>query len=130
MNWYFVAAGMLLIATGLVHSIFGEMLVFRRMRAGRRIPTNGGQVLREAHVRILWASWHLATVMGACVAILLVWLAQPSSRYLANTLPVHAATGAMLASSLLVYVGTQGKHPGWLALLLAAILALTGQLVS
>ncbi|MBL8379962.1 MAG: type II toxin-antitoxin system PemK/MazF family toxin [Burkholderiales bacterium] len=33
------------------------------MRAQGYIPTDGGQVLREPHVRILWASWHIVTVV-------------------------------------------------------------------
>lgn len=56
MNIYFLAAAVLLILIGLVHSILGEKLIFRRMRKGGFIPTNGGPALREPHVRILWAT--------------------------------------------------------------------------
>ena len=59
MNWYFIAAGVLSFLIGFVHSVLGESLIFRRMRAGGFIPTIGGQLLREPQVRILWASWHV-----------------------------------------------------------------------
>ena len=106
--------------------VLGESLIFRRMRARGFIPTNGGQVLREPHVRILWASWHVVTVLGWCLAALLIWLALPTSSA-ATQLPVaRAVSGSMLASSILVLVGTKGKHPGWLGLLGVAILTAIG----
>lgn len=126
MNWYFIAAGILSFVIGLVHSMLGELLIFRRMRAGGFIPTNGGQVLREPHVRILWASWHVVTALGWCLAALLIWLAVPTSSATAQLAVAHAVSGSMLASSILVLVGTKGKHPGWLGLLGVAILTATG----
>ena len=53
MNPYFLAAAVLLIAIGLIHSILGERIIFRRMRTQGMIPTQGGNLLREigrAHV--------------------------------------------------------------------------------
>jgi hypothetical protein len=126
MNWYFLAAGVLTFSIGLVHSIFGERLVFRRMRSAGFIPTNGGQVLHEHHVRILWASWHIVTAMGWCMAVALFWLALPSSRHLAQSPVAMAVVASMFASSLLVLVGTKGKHLGWAGLLGVAILTTMG----
>jgi hypothetical protein len=126
MNWYFVAAGILSFAIGLVHSVLGESLIFRRMRASGFIPTNGGQVLREPHVRILWASWHVVTALGWCLAALLIWLAFPTSSAMPHLPIALAVSGSMLASSILVLVGTKGKHPGWLGLLGVAILTSIG----
>ena len=127
MNWYFVAAAVLTFVVGLVHSVLGERLIFRRMRStGCFIPTEGGQVLREPHVRILWASWHVVTAMGWCVAVALLWLALPSEKQLASPLVAGAIAAAMLTSSLLVLVGTRGKHLGWVGLLGVAILVALG----
>jgi len=53
MNAYFAAAGGLAFMVGLAHSILGERLVFSRMRAAGLVPTQGGTVLLERHVRIL-----------------------------------------------------------------------------
>jgi hypothetical protein len=125
-NWYFAAAGALTFAIGFVHSLLGERLVFRRMRTAGLIPTNGGEVLLERHVRIVWASWHLVTAMGWGLAAVLFWLAQPSQGGLAHTFAAQAVIATMFVSSLLVLVGTQGKHPGWVGLLAVALLAAAG----
>ena len=126
MNMYFVAAAILTFVVGLVHSILGERLIFRRMRSAGFIPTNGGQVLREPHVRILWASCHLVTVMGWCIAAGLFWLALPSSIHLVQSVAPKAVAATMLASSFLVLIGTKGKHLGWVGLLGVAILTAFG----
>lgn len=126
MNSYFVAAAMLNFIIGLIHSVFGERLVFQRMRMQGIIPVNGGQVLRESNVRIIWASWHIVTVLGWCVAAALWWLAEPSNAHLARSVLSKVIVGAMLASSALVLIGTKGKHPGWAGLLAAAMLAFAG----
>lgn len=126
MNWYFVSAGVLAFAIGLVHSVLGELLIFRRMRVSGFIPTNGGPVLREPNVRILWASWHVVTVLGWCLAGLLIWLAYPASGAAAQRPVALGVSASMLASSVLVLVGTKGRHPGWLGLLGVAILTSVG----
>ncbi|KFC66715.1 hypothetical protein FG93_04194 [Bosea sp. LC85] len=57
-------AGALMLVIGLIHSVLGEMLIFRHMRRGSLVPTMGQPLLRERHVRILWASWHLPSILG------------------------------------------------------------------
>ena len=127
MNWYFASAGALMIVIGAIHSFLGERLIFRRMRAvGVMIPTNGGQLLREPHVRILWASWDLATVMGVGLAFVLFWLAQPSTKNLNQSWPAMAIAGSIIASASVVLIGTKGRHPGWAGLLAAAVLTVIG----
>lgn len=130
MNSYFLAAGILLFIVGLTHSVLGERLVFRRMRSAGFIPTNGGQLLREPHVRILWASWHLGTAMGWGISAILFWLALPSSRFFVPSpifAPIVAAMAvSMFACAALVLIGTKGRHPGWLGLLGVAVLITTG----
>lgn len=112
MNRYFLAAAALAFATGLVHSVFGELLILRRLRAARG-PLVG----------IQWASWHLVALMGSCLGAMLVWLALPGQQALAGSFIAKAIVAAMLASSALVWIATKGRHPGWAALLGTAILA-------
>lgn len=126
MNWYFQTAAILMTVIGLVHSVLGERLIFRRMRAGGVIPTEGGNILREPHVRILWATWHLATVLGIGIAALLFWLALPFSAQPGRSPVAVAAIVSTLASSGLVLVATKGRHPGWVGLLGVALLAAAG----
>jgi hypothetical protein len=126
MNLYFLAAAVLTILVGLVHSILGERLIFRRMRTSGFIPVNGGPVLREPHVRILWAAWHLVTVMGWGLAAFLAWVAfrVPGT---APDFLLHATAATMLASAVIVLVGTKGKHPGWVGLLAVSFLIEVGR---
>lgn len=121
MNWFLFSAATLAFIVGLVHSVLGERLIFRRMREAGFIPTNGGRIIGEGHVRILWASWHALTVFGWCIAAMLFWLAQATTRT-DGSFMTGAIVAAMLASSALVLVGTNAKHPGWIGLLGVAIL--------
>jgi hypothetical protein len=125
MNLPLAGAGAVLVVTGLVHSVFGERLIFRRMRrTGALIPTEGGSALREPHVRTLWATWHALSAIGWALAVLLLWYADAAAPLPA---PVGwAVVGGTTVSSLLVLVGTKGRHPGWMALLAAAVLTLLG----
>lgn len=121
-----LAAGLLMVLTGLVHSILGEILIFRRLRAGTIVPLLAPQPLRERHLRILWASWHLVSVLGFGLAALLIALAAAPDLP-SNALLVRIVSVAALAGSGLVLFATRGRHPGWLALLIAAVLAWLGQ---
>jgi hypothetical protein len=117
MNASLAAAAALTIVIGLVHSVLGERLVFSRLRQGTLVPTQGGTLLRGHHVRILWATWHVVTVLGwAVAAVLLLLAAEPVLG------PLHVAllqviALAMMASGALVLVGTRGRHPGWIGLM-------------
>jgi hypothetical protein len=91
------------------------------MRQGSLIPTNGGRVIGERHVRILWASWHVLTVFGWCLAAILLWLAQ--AQPVGSAFLSQAIVTAMLVGLVLVLVGTKGRHPGWVGLLGVAVLA-------
>lgn len=129
MNWFFAAAGVLAFMVGLVHSILGERLVFSRMRTAGVIPTNGGTVLLERHVRILWATWHVVTAIGWCLAGLLVWLSLASPSQAAQSVIALLVAASMAVSALLVLVGTKGRHPGWVGLGGVAVLAAIGSYV-
>ena len=80
MNPWFLSSGILMIIVGLVHSVLGEHLIFSRLRAGGLIPTDGGSRLREHNVRILWATWHFASVLGWAAAFILIYAAKRRCR--------------------------------------------------
>ena len=128
MNRYFLAASALAMVVGLAHTVLGEQLIFRRLRTGGVIPTDGGNLLAERHIRILWATWHLATVFGWGIAALLWWLALPTSWPATQSPAPWVIAGAMFAASVLVLVGTRASHPGWVGLLAVAILTAVGTL--
>ena len=126
MQTYMLAAGSLALIVGAVHSLLGEMLIFRHLRNGSIVPALGAPPLRERHVRILWGTWHLATVLGWGLAVILLRLAAPQDEPGLHALVVNAITLSFLASSILVLVATKGRHPGWIGLLAVAALTWLG----
>lgn len=127
MNWYLVIAAALAFFVGLVHSVLGERLIFRRLRQGGLVPTNGGNLLDERHVCILWASWHIVTVFGWCIAYILLRLSFSSSSASSAWFIEQAIIIATLAGSALVFIGTRARHPGWTGLLGVAVLVWLGR---
>lgn len=123
-------AGALMLVIGLIHCVLGEMLIFRHMRRGGLIPTMGQPLLRQRHVRILWASWHLPSILGGAFGVLLISIAAAPDEPVAGAIVVRIAAVALAASALLVLVATKGRHPGWLGLIVAAALAWLGQPVA
>ncbi|HJW34532.1 MAG TPA: hypothetical protein VJ505_14400 [Holophagaceae bacterium] len=116
-------ASILAAATGLVHSALGERLIFRHLREGSMVPSRPAQPLQGRHVRILWATWHLASVLAWAFAGLLWQVAHSPSFTVSAKVVLGATAGGFLGSSLLVLIGTRGRHPGWVALGAVGILA-------
>lgn len=120
MQTMFIAAGVIALVTGIVHSVLGEILIFKQLRVSGLVPTLTTPQLRERNIRIIWATWHLASVFGWAFAGILLQLAfAPNGS--STELIVNAVVFANLAGSALVLIGTKGRHPGWVALLLVAV---------
>lgn len=126
MQNYMLAAGIIAISVGLVHSVLGEVLIFSRLRSDGVVPTEGAPALKERHVRILWASWHIVTVFGCAIGAILLRMALPFSENVLQVFVENTIVVSMLASAALVLVGTNGMHPGWLGLLGVAVFTLIG----
>ena len=130
MNTYILTAGILCILLGVIHSILGEYLIFRHKRKDKEIiPSKGGNDLREKHLRIIWATWHLASILGICIGLVLIMLTKNSSLLDAQVLHdvIRLIAYSMLIASLLVMFSTKGKHPGWIVLLIIGILLILAQ---
>ncbi len=122
MNTTLIAAAAVLAFVGLIHSTLGEVLIFRHLRRGGLVPTQGAAPLRSRHVRILWASWHIVTVFGfAFVAIL--WRIAINTDEVGDY-AIRTIAIAALVSAALVFIATRARHPGWVGLLCAALLLL------
>lgn len=123
MQIYLFVAAILMFVVGAIHSVVGEKLIFSRMRKNGIVPTAGAPVLRERHVRILWASWHIATVLGWTVGAILLRISFPATDSVLEVFVVSAIIVSTLVSSCLVLFGTKGMHPGWVGFLAVAVLA-------
>jgi len=119
---YILIAGVLSILLGIVHSFLGEFLIFKNKRKkGSIIPSTSSDTLKERHLRIIWATWHLATFFGSCIGVVLIKMAfQEQTVFMIFIL--QSITYTMFAAALLVLLGTKGKHPGWIVLLAIGIL--------
>ncbi len=129
MNVYFLIAGILCFVLGLIHSILGEFLIFKSKRnKGSIVPSKKIPGLKERHLRIIWATWHLASFFGWCIGIILVKisLTQNDLNPKFIQMVVQSMICTMLLGSLLVLIGTKGKHPGWIVLLVIGVLLLIG----
>lgn len=119
MNYLLLSAGILSIVVGVIHSVLGEYLIFKNIRQGSVVPTVSAPPLRERNIRILWATWHLASVFGFAMGAILIYLAKSTD---IQAFIVHSIAVAMLFGSVLVFYSTKAKHPGWVGLLIVAVL--------
>lgn len=126
MQTYLLAAGVLALVVGVVHSTLGEVLIFRHLRNRGLVPAMETPPLKERHIRILWASWHVATVFGWAFGIVLLRLAALTTADSLQAVVENAVVFAFLGSSFLVLIGTKGRHPGWVGLLGVAALVWFG----
>ncbi|MEM7082467.1 MAG: hypothetical protein AAF465_07005 [Pseudomonadota bacterium] len=115
-------AGLIAIVVAIVHSVLGERLLFSRMRVAGVIPTNGYPLLRERHVRILWATWHLVSVFGVAIGASLLIIDRADSVLSSMRVVLWSVIVMMTLGALLVCVATRGRHPGWLGLGAVALL--------
>ena len=111
-NSVLILAGVLSILLGLIHSFLGERMIFMPLRTDK-----GGTPLHK-YRGILWATWHLVTLFGACLGLYLIQLAGVD---IPGRLTIYIGC-VMLVGTILVIVGTKGKHPGWIILLAIAVL--------
>lgn len=116
-------AAVLAIVTGVVHSLLGERMIFRQLRDSSLVPSLPAPPLEGRNVRILWATWHLASVLGWAFAGLLWQLARNPGVALSAHAVLFTSAAGFLAGALLVLVGTRGRHPGWVALAAVSILS-------
>lgn len=125
MNNYVFTAGILCILLGIFHSILGEYLIFKNKKhKGELVPSKEIIGLKSRHLRILWVTWHLASVFGWCIGAVLIKISILESVQHIEIINfiLRLIMCTMFLSSLLVLIGTKGKHPGWIVLLLIGIL--------
>jgi hypothetical protein len=119
MNMLLLTAAILLTITGLIHSILGEVLIFKKIRRGGIVPNIELPPLQIRNFQIIWATWHLASLLGILVAIFLFDMALTDA---ARPVVLLIVAFTLFVASFLVLFATKAKHPGWISLLLAGLL--------
>jgi hypothetical protein len=116
-NTFLVIAAMLAVLVGVVHSVLGERLIFRHQ------PRVADSARRHRWpFDILWATWHIASVMGLALAAVLWKLAATPEPSALREFLLLAVALAYAVSGVLVLLGTRGRHPGWVGLIGVAVL--------
>ncbi|MFD2725410.1 hypothetical protein [Hyunsoonleella rubra] len=131
MNQYLFIAGTLYFILGLVHSILGEILIFKNLKKSNKIiPTIVTSKLKERHLRIIWATWHLTSLFGWCIGVLLIKIGTRQTEMSADMMQfiITCIAITMLCASFLVFISTKGKHLGWIVLLIIGITPILGML--
>ena len=129
MNNYLLTAGILCFVMGVFHSIIGEKNIFNSKRnKGNLVPTKASPVLIERHLRVIWVVWHFVSIFICGIGALLVKMALPqqSSNAGLGHYSIQVIMYTLLGSAILALVGTKGKHPVWIVLLIVAVLLMIG----
>jgi hypothetical protein len=119
MNMLLIAAGGVALIVGLLHSILGEVLIFRPLARDAALRQASG--FRMRHINILWASWHIVTVFGWGIAALLFWLATHAIGRSEQVLASGVVMVTLMAAGCVLFA-TRGRHPGWVGLVAIALL--------
>jgi hypothetical protein len=77
-----------------------------------------GPPLQERNIRILWATWHLASIFGFAMGAILIQLAITVET---PNFIIQSIAFSMCSGSVLVFYATKAKHPGWIGLLVVAV---------
>lgn len=122
MHIYFFTAAIVAIVVGVVHSVLGELIIFKKLRKAGLVPKEPAPPLQARNIRILWATWHLASAFGFGFAGILLSIS--NSDLAPNPTVVGALLFAFVVGSALVLVATKGKHPGCGLLVVVALVYL------
>jgi hypothetical protein len=120
MNVLVLAAGILSIVVGVVHSGLGEARIFAKLRRSDGEDNS----LVKRYFGILWASWHFLSVLGCSIAAILIWAAVAR---VPNFAPVQIVVAlGMTTGAVLVFFATKARHLGWVGLLGVGVLLMAG----
>jgi hypothetical protein len=120
MSLILLAAGWLSVIIGLIHSVLGELLIFRHLREDSFVPMIAIPPLHERNTRILWATWHATTFFGWAIGAILISLAYSTQG--STQAVVQIIAFSMFVASIMVLIATKARHPGCIGLLSVAIL--------
>ena len=122
MNAYLLAAAGLSVIGGALHSVLGERLILSKLVSGS-LPEVAGS--SDLTLRVLRLFWHLVSVAWWGFAALLILLASmPTAEE--NRRLLLAITVTFLASAVVSFTVSRGRHFSWGVLLLIAIMTWLG----
>lgn len=115
------AASVVIFALALLHSVIGERLILRHLPKVSGFPDVFGSDLFIK--RTLRVTWHVPSILGFGLAWMTWRFAQQPTVGADERFVVATISISLLACALLALIGTRGRHPSWVAFLVAAILS-------
>ena len=112
MNWYLLTAAALSIFLAIIHSGLGERWIFREAAQ-----------LNRKYRGIIWASWHMVSLLGVSMCVLFVGAALDPAPGEVWSFVLMTLSIMTFGSAALVLYGTKGRHPGWIGLLAISLLS-------
>jgi hypothetical protein len=124
MSAWLNGAGATVVLLLVVHSVAGELLLMRPMRKLQGFPP----LLRSESLAkgTVHATWHIASLLGAGIAVILFALARKSALGDSDRVVVWAIAASMLASAVLTAILSRLRHPGWIGFSIVAVLCALG----
>ena len=120
MSSLLLAAALLTFALGLVHSVLGERLVLRHLAGVQGLPSiRGGDAFCK---RMLRLSWHTPSMLAWAFALILGRYAYLTELGGEERFVIVAISISVALCAVLWFAGTRGRHPGWAAFLVIAVL--------
>ena len=118
MNYWFIAAAIVITSTGLLHSILGERLVLGPLSRHTEIPRLLGS--RRFMMQVLRFTWHLTTIVLLGTATIAALIARSSAGEADEAVAGLLAVTYLLCA-LIAVVGSHGKHFSWVLFLGSAV---------
>jgi hypothetical protein len=122
MNNFLLLSGIVAIALGLCHSILGERLIFNRIKRTEHLDRQETDLLSKRLWAALRTTWHLTSLLGFGFAAMLFWMSISETSRGQQHWPSLIITVTFLLSAVFWLIGTRGKHPGWIPMVLIALL--------
>lgn len=116
MSSHYFYAGILLITLALAHSIIGEFLIFRHLAKGAQKHEASLSLFEQRRWYAIRSSWHVVTLLAIGIGFVLIDI----------TRPVTVITWTIGFTTIFWFVGTRGRHPAWIVLLLVLGLLVAG----
>src|SRR5262245_5421281 len=120
MSGLLLAASLVAVVTALLHAVLGEILILRHLDKVDSLPPLLGS--KELPRQTLRFTWHLPSILACAFAAILARYAQLAVLGARERFVIMTISVAVLACAGAIILISRGRHPGWVAFLIVAVL--------
>jgi hypothetical protein len=120
MNIYLLASSLVLAFTAVMHSIAGERSIIGPLQKSDTLPKVGGSMRFTKNT--LRLAWHVTSLLGLGIAAVLFYYATFTIINADQKMVLKIMTVTFTLCFMLSLLGSRGKHPAWIAFLIASLL--------